>query len=431
MPLPNFRLRRLAVIAVAAAVAIGLGTGPAAADDTPIPDDMSNAEFFDVQCAVPPNHNPAITKQIYRIGVARGVTAKVMLSMFEAGWVESHMNNLNCGDRDSLGVFQQRPSQGWCNPASLCMDINHATNKYLDQAIPNDRNNPGYTAGQLAQSVQRSAYPERYDQAEAKARAMIAEAKRASGLPGADGERVSDFSGDGAADVLGVDATGKFLYYPNNNYRLSSPKQIGHNWGSFKHVVSADWSGDGAADVIAVDSGGKLWYYPNNGYTLYNSTPRQLGHGWGTFKHVMAADWSGDGKADVLGVDAAGDLWYYAHNGNSLSTPVKLGHGWGTFKHVMAADWSGDGKADVLGVDAAGDLWYYPHNGNSLSKPVKLGHGWGTFKQVWSSDFSKDGKADVLGVDASGNLWYYPHSGSGFGPRVKLGHGWGTFKHVM
>lgn len=84
------------------------------------------------------------------------------------------MNNLDCGDRDSLGVFQQRPSQGWGTPEE-CMDPVHAANAFLDQAIVNDRRNPSYTAGQLAQSVQRSAFPDRYDQSEDKALAMIAE----------------------------------------------------------------------------------------------------------------------------------------------------------------------------------------------------------------------------------------------------------------
>ncbi|MFD0556988.1 peptidoglycan hydrolase-like protein with peptidoglycan-binding domain [Stackebrandtia endophytica] len=178
---------RVALIAIMSAGLIGLAA-PAAMADTPQPtptgSHQANADLMDPQCAVPPDRDLNVTTQIYQIASSRGVTAKVMLSMFEAGWVESHMNNLNCGDRDSLGVFQQRPSQGWCNPASLCMDINHATNKYLDQAIPNDRNNPGYTAGQLAQSVQRSAYPERYDQAEAKARAMMAEVSDGTPPPG-------------------------------------------------------------------------------------------------------------------------------------------------------------------------------------------------------------------------------------------------------
>ncbi|MYS34225.1 peptidoglycan DD-metalloendopeptidase family protein, partial [Streptomyces sp. SID4920] len=207
-----------------------------------------------------------------------------------------------------------------------------------------------------------------------------------------DGERVSDFSGDGVADVLGVDASGNLQYYPNNGYKLSSPSRIGQGWGAFKRVMAADWSGDGAADVLGVDASGNLLYYPNNSLGL--AAPTRIGQGWGAFKQVVAADWSGDGKADILGVDASGDLLYYPHNGNGLGTPVKIQSGWGAFKRVVAADWSGDGKADILGVDASGNLWYYPHNGSGLSSAVKIGFGWDAFKQVFASDFSGDGKAD-------------------------------------
>jgi hypothetical protein len=41
------------------------------------------------------------------------------------------------------------------------MFLTRPSQQYLDQAIVNDRNNPGYTAGQLAQSVQRSEFPDR------------------------------------------------------------------------------------------------------------------------------------------------------------------------------------------------------------------------------------------------------------------------------
>ena len=424
--------RRLRVFAVAtiAALVVGSVASPATADETavPSPDAVANAELLQPMCAVPADRDLAVTRTVWSVAKSRGVTAKVMLAAFEAGWVESHMNNLNCGDRDSLGVFQQRPSMGWCSPSSLCLNVTHATNKFLDQAIPNDRNNPGYTAGQLAQSVQRSAYPARYDQAESKARSMMAEV---GGSRGADGERVSDFSGDGHADVLGVDATGKFWYYPNNGNRLSPRKQIGHGWQNFTHVMSADWSGDGSADVLGVTNDGRLMYYPNNGHTLYKSKPKQLGTGWGSFLHVMSADWSGDGKADVLAVNTAGKLLYYPHNGSGLSAPVEIGHGWDKFTQVTAADWSGDGKADVLCVDQAGNLYYYPHSGNGFGNRVQIGHGWGGFTSVWASDFSGDGKADVLGVSSSGDLYYYPHHNNGFSPRVKLGHGWGSFLHVM
>lgn len=133
---------------------------------------LSNAEILDAACDVPPDYDPAIIGTVHSIANSRGVTDKVLLAAFEAGWVESHMNNLDCGDSDSLGVFQQRPSAGWGTPEQI-MDPSYATNAFLDQAIPNDQANPGFTAGQLAQSVQRSAFPDRYDESEAKAREMI------------------------------------------------------------------------------------------------------------------------------------------------------------------------------------------------------------------------------------------------------------------
>ncbi|HIV57542.1 MAG TPA: hypothetical protein H9902_06255 [Candidatus Stackebrandtia faecavium] len=174
--------RRMLIAAgasAAIAVSVGIGAPMAMADSAPedVTTHEANAELLDPQCAVPPGHDVEVINIVHDIAQERGVTDKVMLSAFEAGWVESHMNNLDCGDADSIGVFQQRPSQGWCDPASLCMDVRHATNAYLDQAIPNDANNPGFTAGQLAQSVQRSAYPERYDEAEGKAHELIAEAQ--------------------------------------------------------------------------------------------------------------------------------------------------------------------------------------------------------------------------------------------------------------
>jgi len=58
--------------------------------------------------SIPANRDPAVTLVVYRVARAHNANDKVMLSAFEAGWVESHMNNLPCGDKSSLGVFQQR-----------------------------------------------------------------------------------------------------------------------------------------------------------------------------------------------------------------------------------------------------------------------------------------------------------------------------------
>lgn len=170
------RLAATTAIAAVAAISFGLVAPSAMADSAPEESDghKANAEMLNPRCDIPPEHDPAVIEQLHDIGVERSINDKVMLAMFEAGWVESHMHNLDCGDKDSLGVFQQRPSQGWCDPADLCMDVEHATNAFLDQAIPNDVDNPEFTAGELAQSVQRSGHPERYDEAEDKALELIA-----------------------------------------------------------------------------------------------------------------------------------------------------------------------------------------------------------------------------------------------------------------
>lgn len=47
---------------------------------------------------------------------------------------ESGLHNPDYGDRDSLGVFQQRPSQGWGTPAQV-MNVPHATTSFLQHLI--------------------------------------------------------------------------------------------------------------------------------------------------------------------------------------------------------------------------------------------------------------------------------------------------------
>jgi hypothetical protein len=171
------KIRRKTVIRSASALAVGVLVAgglavQASAGEAEGKGHKANAQILDEKCAVPPNFDAAIINTVHDVATQRGVNDKVMLAAFEAGWVESHMNNLNCGDRDSLGVFQQRPSAGWGTPEQI-LDPVYATNAFLDQAIPNDKEDPSMTAGQLAQSVQRSAFPDRYDQSEGKAREMI------------------------------------------------------------------------------------------------------------------------------------------------------------------------------------------------------------------------------------------------------------------
>lgn len=88
-----------------------------------------------------------------------GASPREIKALGEALWVESKARNLSYGDRDSRGPLQQRSSQGWLHPTNVKL----AVRDFLKHA----RANQGIqgSAGQLAQSVQRSAYPGRYDAA--------------------------------------------------------------------------------------------------------------------------------------------------------------------------------------------------------------------------------------------------------------------------
>ena len=55
------------------------------------------------------------------IGVAKGMGAppRAWLVALATAMQESTLRNIDYGDRDSLGLFQQRPSQGWGSPAEV------------------------------------------------------------------------------------------------------------------------------------------------------------------------------------------------------------------------------------------------------------------------------------------------------------------------
>lgn len=96
------------------------------------------------------------------IGVAKGMGAppRASLVALATAMQESTLRNLNYGDRDSLGLFQQRPSAGWGSPAQVTDPI-YATTIFLEKllAVPGWDTMPVTVA---AQTVQRSAFPQAY-----------------------------------------------------------------------------------------------------------------------------------------------------------------------------------------------------------------------------------------------------------------------------
>jgi LysM repeat protein len=125
----------------------------------------------------------ANAKLIIKVGRQLGVSDRGIAIALGTAMQESSLRNLAHGDRDSVGLFQQRPSYGWGTPAQIA-DAERSTRVFYGG--PHDPNGittrglldvPGWqslTFTQAAQAVQNSAYPNAYAQWEAPAARWLA-----------------------------------------------------------------------------------------------------------------------------------------------------------------------------------------------------------------------------------------------------------------
>jgi len=107
---------------------------------------------------------------ITAVALKRGLPARAATIANATAIVESKLRNIRFGDRDSLGLFQQRPSQGWGTVAQI-LDPVHATNKFYDALTKVD----GYQSmaiTQVAQEVQHSGFPQAYADHEEEGRIL-------------------------------------------------------------------------------------------------------------------------------------------------------------------------------------------------------------------------------------------------------------------
>ncbi|TIC81668.1 hypothetical protein [Nocardioides sp. GY 10127] len=107
---------------------------------------------------------------IAAISVERGLPARAATIALATAYQESKLYNLTTGDRDSLGLFQQRPSQGWGTEAEV-QNPAYATNAFYD-ALEQVDGWQDMPVTEAAQAVQRSAFPDAYADHEADARVL-------------------------------------------------------------------------------------------------------------------------------------------------------------------------------------------------------------------------------------------------------------------
>ncbi|MDX3538841.1 NlpC/P60 family protein [Streptomyces sp. MB09-01] len=109
-------------------------------------------------------------KVIVATGIQKRVPARGQVVALATALQESTLINLDHGDRDSLGLFQQRPSQGWGTREQI-MDPVYSSGKFYDGLVKiKDWEQMPVTVA--AQKVQRSGFPDAYAKHEPLATAL-------------------------------------------------------------------------------------------------------------------------------------------------------------------------------------------------------------------------------------------------------------------
>lgn len=226
-------------------------------------------------------------RTIVAVGKQSGVPAYGWVIALATAMQESTLRNLNYGDRDSQGLFQQRPVSGWGSVADITNPVKSAQAFYGVAAHTGNTgllDIPGWRKMQVtaaAQAVQRSAFPLAYAQHEDEARALVAAL--------ADGVSAADLSAT-ATDVactIGMAGISTSVVRPiqaglaidNDNYGNS-----GSNWANM---------------------------HTGNDYSSPCGTPVQAAHG-GTIVIESGGSWGWSGRWLVKVQTAPGNLttWY-------------------------------------------------------------------------------------------------------------------------
>ena len=343
---------------------------------------------------------------------ARGLSQRAAVIAVTTVIVETHLQNLDGGDLDSIGLFQQRA--GWGSEADR-KDAVWATNRFLNEMLalyPNNSWQSG-SIGDICQGVQRSAYPDRYAVQVSDASIIVDELWDGS-LP-ADRPGLAVVSRTlSQLDVFAKDDDGSFLHRNFNGTAWGPWVRLG---GQFKSNPAAYAHGTNRIDLLGVGLDGELWqntWTSGSGWSGWRDT------GGGQIQWTPAVTSRTSGTLDVFAVNTAETVMHRYYNGTTWGAWTSIGN---TATSSPAATALGPDRINVLIRDADGTLatrmwtranngWYqWVDRGKKIYGTPGVSHRTDTLMDVFVRDPADKSLQHSASTDG----------GSTFGPFVELG----------
>ena len=183
-----------------------------------------------------------------------------------------------------------------------------------------------------------------------------------------------DFSGDRRPDLLAVAKDGRMYLYKGNGAGgwLAGRTQVGTGWHTMRFVFSpGDFSGDGLADVLAVQADGRVRLYTGNGKGGWKGTAAYVSTGLATASLVGSpGDFDGDGFTDMIALWPDGTVKLYPGNGQKGwldPSGIVIGSGLtGLTGLTGRGDVTGDGLTDLFALRTGSELFLHPGDGTLI-----------------------------------------------------------------
>ncbi|MDH2426840.1 hypothetical protein [Sphaerisporangium sp. TRM90804] len=299
----------------------------------------------------------------------RGLDKRAAVIAVTTAITESTLHNYTeAGDHDSLGLFQQRPSQGWGTPAQLTNPV-YATNAFINAMLAKYPNNSWMSGdiGAICQRVQVSAVPDAYAHEVHDAQLLVNALWNAAPdfgvlefyLTDDQASRVStrpvirygnspmvpisgDWDGDGTDTVSTYDPTSGRFHISNSP--ANGQAQYSFRYGDANGVpFVGDWDGDGK-DNVGVRMG-RVFYMRTSPVTSATETTQSVSYG-DVAMLPLAGDWDGDGKDTVSAYDPRDARFHISNSPANGQAQYSFRYG-DPNAAPFVGDWDGDGKDNV------------------------------------------------------------------------------------